>query len=116
LAAERCALDFMLEHKLFRSDKTDAVIDERFTKLHFPYRWHYDVLRGLAYFARSGAPQDPRLREAVDLLRHTRRDDGMWPVQDKYGGKSFFDMEKGREPSRWNTLRALRVLDWWSSV
>lgn len=113
-AAERGALELLLQHKLFRSDKTGAVIDARFTLLHYPHRWHYDVLRGLAYFARCDVPRDPRLGEAIDLLRRARADDGRWPNQGEYAGKHFFRLEPGREPSRWNTLRALRVLRWWT--
>jgi hypothetical protein len=81
--------------------------------LSFPHRWHYDVLRGLDYFARAGAARDPRLQDAITLLQEKRRGDGRWPVQQKYSGKVFFEMEKIGGPSRWNTLRALRVLRWW---
>lgn len=102
----------MLQHRLYKSDKTGQVIYPKFTMLSFPYRWHYDVLRGLEYFARSGALWDPRLQDAIDLLSQRRRKDGLWPVQQKYPGKVFFDMEKTGGPSRWNTLRALRVLRW----
>ena len=59
------------------------------------------------------APRDDRLQDAIDLLQSRRRVDGSWPLQQKYAGKVFFDMEKVGGPSRWNTLRALRVLRWW---
>ena len=113
LDAEQSALALVLEHRLFRSDKTGAVIDRRFTLLSHPHRWHYDVLRGLDYFARVNAPRDERLQDAIDLLKSHRLADGSWPLQHKYGGKVYFDMEKLGGPSRWNTLRALRVLRWW---
>ncbi len=113
LDAERRALEFMLEHRLFKSDKTAEVIDPIFTLLSYPHRWHYTVLRGLDYFARVDAPHDARLLDAVELLHSRRRSDGTWPVQHKYSGKVFFDMEKTGGPSRWNTLRSLRVLQWW---
>lgn len=116
LAAEQRALEFMLQHKLFRSDKTGQIINEAFTHLAYPPRWHYDILRGLAYFARSNAPRDDRLQDAIDLLYERQRKDGLWPVQQKYAGKVFFDLEKTGGPSRWNTLRALRVIQWWNSV
>jgi hypothetical protein len=115
LAAEQSALEFMLQHKLFRSDKHDEVIHPAFTYFSFPPRWHYDVLRGLAYFARAAAPRDARLQEAIELLYTRQREDGRWPVQKKHPGKLFFDMEKTGGPSRWNTLRALRVHRWWHS-
>ena len=115
LAAERRALEFMLEHRLFKSDKTGAVINDKFTLLSHPHHWHYDFFRGLAYFARANAPRDPRLEDAIALLQAQRRADGTWPIQHRYSGKVFFHMEKMGGPSRWNTLRALRVLRWWES-
>lgn len=114
LAAEQAALEFMLQHKLFRSDKTNEVINDKFTQFSYPYRWYYDVLRGLSYFARSNAPHDPRLQEAIALLLKRQRRDGFWPVQNRHPGREFFQMEKTGGPSRWNTLRALRVLRWWA--
>jgi hypothetical protein len=113
LAAEQKALELMLQHRLFKSDQTGEIINPKFTMLSYPPRWHYDILRGLAYFARAGRPRDSRLQEAIDLLYQRRRADGFWPVQNKYSGKTFFEMEKIGGPSRWNTLRALRVLRWW---
>jgi hypothetical protein len=115
-AAERGALELLLEHRLFRSDKTGQVIRDEFTRLAYPYRWHYDMLRGLEYFARVGAERDPRLAEAIELLVSRRQDDGRWPNQYKYAGQVFFDMEKQGKGSRWNTLRALRVLKWWEQA
>jgi hypothetical protein len=113
LEAEKRALEFALEHHLFKSDKTGKVIHPKFTLLTYPPRWHYDALRGLAYFARAAAPREARLQDAVDLLHQHRRADGTWPLHYKYSGKVFFDMERVGQPSRWNTLRALRVLRWW---
>jgi hypothetical protein len=114
LAAERSAREFTLQHRFYKSDKTGQVINPRFTMLSLPYRWQYNVLRGLVYFARAGAPQDSRAQDAIDLLREKRRPDGRWPAQQKYSGKVFFEMEPIGGPSRWNTLRALRVLRWWT--
>ena len=116
LAAEHRALELMLEHRLFKSDKSGAVINDKFTLLSHPHHWHYDILRGLAYFARANAPQDARLEDAIALLGAQRRADGTWAIQHRYSGKVFFHMEKMGGPSRWNTLRALRVLRWWESL
>jgi hypothetical protein len=113
MAAEQSALELLLQHKLFRSDKTGEIINEKFTRFAYPHYWHYDVLRGLSYLARANAPRDPRAQEAIDLLYQRRRKDGLWPVQNRYTGRVFFHMEKIGAPSRWNTLRALRVLRWW---
>jgi hypothetical protein len=103
----------MLEHRLFKSDKTGKIINYKFTLLSYPHRWYYNVLRGLVYFARVNAPHDERLQAAMELLNSRRRVDGAWPVQHKYPGKVFFEMEKVGGSSHWNTLRALRVLQWW---
>lgn len=115
LAAEQTALELLLQHKLFRSDKTNEIINPKFTYFSFPHRWYYDVLRGLSYFARANAPHDPRLHDALDLLHQRQRPDGLWPVQNSYSGRVFFTMEKTGGPSRWNSLRALRVIRWWDS-
>lgn len=113
LAAEAGALEFMRQHRLYQSHRTGRVANPKFTLLSYPPRWHYDVLRGLVYFAQVGAPRDPRLQAAIDLLLSRRRAEGGWPVQQKYAGRVYFDMEKTGGLSRWNTLRALRVLKWW---
>jgi hypothetical protein len=113
LAAEQDAQELLLQHRLYKSDRTGDIINPKFTLFSLPYRWQYDVLRGLDSFARIGAPRDERLQDAIDLLHARRRQDGLWPVQHKYTGKVFFDIEKIGGPSRWNTLRALRILRWW---
>ena len=106
------AREFILLHRLFRSDHTGEIIDRRFLMLSYPSRWFYDILRALVYFAAAGVPYDPRMSDALDVLRQKRRKDGAWPVQAKHAGQVHFDMEKTGGPSRWNTLRALRVLSW----
>jgi len=104
--------EFLLVHRLFRSHRTGAVAKPDFTRFIFPARWHYDALRGLDYFRAAGAPVDARLADGFGLVERRRLADGRWPFAGRYAGKTFFDMESGREPSRWNTLRALRVLRW----
>jgi hypothetical protein len=113
LKAEAEAREMLLRHRLFRSHRSGTVIDDRWTLLSYPPRWHYDVLRALDYFARANAERDPRLQEGIELLIGRRRPDGRWPVQRKHPALVYFDMEKTGSPSRWNTLRALRVLRWW---
>jgi hypothetical protein len=107
--AQQGALELLLQHHLYRSDKTGEVIREEWTHPTYPYRWHYDVLRGLAAFARADAARDARLDDALTLLQQRRLADGRWPRGKVYSGREFFRMEGGG-PSRWNTLRALRVL------
>jgi hypothetical protein len=89
-------------------------MDEGFTRLHFPTRWHYDVLRGLDHLRNAGVTPDERVDEAIDLVRSKRDADGRWPLEATYEGEVFFEMEDGDgNPSRWTTLRAMRVLRWY---
>ena len=104
--------EFFLGHRLYRSHRTGDVAAVAFTRLSFPPRWHYDLLRGFDHFAATDAPHDERYEDAIEVLRRRRRRDGTWPVQNKHSGKVWFDMERTGRPSRWNTLRALRVLRW----
>ena len=104
------AREFILEHKLFRSHRTGEVIDKKMLMLSHPSRWKYDILRALDYFQSAGVKYDNRMDDAVDVLMRKRRADGTWPLQAKHAGQTHFDMEKTGQPSRWNTLRALRVL------
>ncbi len=107
--------EYLLERRMFRSRSTGAVIDPDWTRLSFPTRWHYDVLWGLDYLGRAGVEPDERVAEAIELVAKKRDGDGRWPLENPHAGKVHFDMEDGEgKPSRWNTLRALRVLDWYS--
>ena len=108
MAAE--AREFILQHRLYLSDRTGEIIDKRFLMLSYPSRWRYDILRALEYFRTAGIEYDERMQPALDVLQSKRRKDGTWPVQAKHPGQVHFDMEQTGGPSRWNTLRALRVL------
>jgi len=112
-AAQRRGREFLLVHRLFRSHRTGAVIKPEFTLFAFPPRWHYDILRALDHFQAVDAPRDPRLAEAIEIVRKSRRSDGRWSLQNRWRGKTYFELERLGAPSRWNTLRALRVLKWW---
>lgn len=103
------AQEFILQHRLFRSDKTGEVILPKFLMLSYPSRWFYDILRALDYFRAAGVVYDPRMQDALEVLEQKRRKDGTWPLQAKHAGQTHFDMEQPGQPSRWNTLRALRV-------
>ncbi|HSP07611.1 MAG TPA: hypothetical protein VLR94_10560 [Acidobacteriota bacterium] len=113
--AQRRAREFLLIHQLFRSHRTGNVIKSEFKRFSFPPRWHYDVLRALDYFQSVDAPRDWRLAEAIDILLAKKRPDGRWQLQNCYKGRSHFELERLGAPSRWNTLRALRVLKWWKT-
>ena len=112
-AAQRRGREFLLLHRLFRSHRTDRIIRSEFLKLSYPPRWHYDILRALDYFQSVAAPRDERLTDAIGILRDKRGADGRWKLEHRHRGKTYFEMERLGAPSRWNTLRALRVLAWW---
>jgi hypothetical protein len=112
-AAQRRGREFLLVHKLYRSYRTGEIIKPVFLRMSFPPRWHYDILRALDYFQAVNAPRDLRLAEAIDVIRGKQREDGRWPLENVYRGKTYFELESLGAPSRWNTLRALRVLKWW---
>jgi len=109
-AIEKDCIEFILIHKLFKSDKTGKTININFTRIPYPPRWKYDILRCLDYFQSANIKYDPRMEDAVDLLLSKRKPTGLWPLQAKHPGQIHFEMEKAGQPSRWNTLRALRVL------
>ena len=102
--------EFLQVHKLCRSDKTNTIVDPKMQKLAFPCRWKYDILRALDLFWSTGARYDNRMTDAIDSLLQKRLPDGRWPLQLKHPGQTHFEMERVGKPSRWNTLRALRVL------
>jgi hypothetical protein len=113
--AQRRGREFLLVHRLFRSHRTGAIIKPAFLRFVFPPRWHYDILRALDYFQTVKAPRDPRLADAIDVVEKTRLEDGRWSLEHSYRGKTYFELERLGAPSRWNTLRALRVLKWWKA-
>jgi hypothetical protein len=109
---ERRGREFLLVHRLFRSDRTGEIINPVFICFAFPPRWHYDILRALDHFRAVDAPRDRRLAEAIEIVRSTRRGDGRWSLQNRWKGKTYFELERLGAPSHWNTPRALRVLEW----
>jgi hypothetical protein len=112
--ARRSGEEYLLERSLFRRKSTGEVAASAYLDFAFPYYWHYDVLRVLDYFRHSGADPDPRMAEAVEVVRSKRQPDGRWLLDRVYPGRVHFALEGDvGQPSRWNTLRALRVLDWW---
>ena len=119
-AARRSGEEYLLERALFRRLSTGEPADERFLSFAHPNRWRYDVLRGLDYFRSAAsltrAAPDPRLREAIDHVRSRRLEDGTWPLDWSPPGRVWFDIDDAPgQPSRWVTLRAMRVLRWWET-
>jgi hypothetical protein len=116
--ARRSGEEFLLERRLFRRLSTGQPADEQFLRFAHPNRWRYDVLRALDYFrsaaALTGARPDPRLGDAAGHVRSRRLADGTWPLDWSPAGRVWFEMDDGAgQPSRWVTLRAMRVLRWW---
>ena len=116
--ARKSGEEYLLRRNLFRRLSTGAVADEQFLQFLHPNRWRYDVLRALDYFRAAavltGAAPDPRLGEAVEHVRSKRLDEGTWLLDWTLPGRVWFDVDEGAgKPSRWVTLRALRVLRWW---
>jgi len=108
--AVKDAHEFILCHRLYKSDKTGDVIYKAFTMLSYPPRWKYDILRAMDYFAKYGVEYDERMDDAMEIIKKKQRKDGTWPVQQKYSGLIHFDYEKTGSASRINTVRVLRVL------
>ncbi len=128
-AARLRGQEYLLERHLFRRRSTGAVIDfdrktgsgsgqgqPAFTRLAFPTWWHYDILRGLEYLRQAGVTYDERLSDALDLVASRRGSDGRWTLEVRYPGGMPIEIDEGvGRPNRWITLRALRVLDWFST-
>jgi hypothetical protein len=114
--------EYLLERHLFRRKSTGEVIERdregstTFTRFAFPNWWHYDTLRGLDYLRHAGVTPDERVREAIELVESKRDEDGTWKLEVSYPGNMPIEIGANEgKPSRWITLRALRVLDWYDT-
>ena len=114
-AAQARGRAFFLRHGLYKSHRTGQVAIRGSVRFPQLPQWHFDVLRGLEHFADVGANRDERLGDAIAVVRRARRADGRWSTYAGYPGRTWFRMEEPG-PSRWNTVRVLRVLDWWSAT
>jgi hypothetical protein len=120
-AARERGQEYLLERRLLRRLSTGEVIDPAWTQFSFPTGYHYDVLRGLEYLRSAGITPDARMAEAIDLVASKRDAEGRWPLENVHPYhlvRCRLDAGEGAaagRPSRWNTLRALRVLDWYSA-
>ncbi|MCB0497064.1 MAG: hypothetical protein KDC79_13070 [Cyclobacteriaceae bacterium] len=110
LGAIKSAEEFILIHKFFLSDRTGKIINKDFLKLTYPSRWKYDILRALNYFQKAARKWDDRMNDAITVILKKQNKDGTWNMQAAHSGKVHFIMEQAGKPSRWNTLRAMRVL------
>lgn len=122
-AARLRGQEYLLERRLFRRRSTGEVIardrkgNAAFTSFAFPTWWHYDLLRGLEYLRRAEVAPDERMAEAIEVVRSKRDRDGRWPLDTQYPGTMLVEIDAGEgQASRWNTLRALRVLRWYEGA
>jgi hypothetical protein len=116
IASRRRGEEYLLERKLFRRKSSGEIVTPTWLQFSFPAHWHYDVLRALDYFRSVGGKPDTRIGEAIALLRSKQQSDGTWLLENTHPGKVHFPLESGDgRPSRWNTLRALRVLKWYET-
>jgi len=111
---KQSSIEFILLHQLFISDHSGEIINKNFIRLPYPTRWYYDILRALDYFQDSYTKWDDRMNPAIQVLMTKRRKDKRWNLQSKHPGQQHFEMEKAGKPGRWNTLRAMRVLNHFS--
>ena len=122
-AARLRGQEYLLERRLFRRGSTGEAIERdrkggaSWTRFAFPTWWHYDVLRGLEYLRSAGVKPDERTAEAIELVESKRDAEGRWPLETRYPGMVAVEIDEGEgRPSRWNTLRAMRVLRWYERV
>src|SRR5262249_22083917 len=118
--ARRRGEDYLLERRMFHRRSTGEVIERdrksgaSWMRFAFPTWWHYDVLRGLDYLRSADVAPDERVSEAIECVISKRTEDGRWRLETQYRGRMPVDMDEGEgRPSRWNTLRAMRVLRWY---
>ncbi len=115
--ARRRAEKYLLDRRMFRSLRTGEVIDKRWLRFSFPAFWHYDVLRGLDYLRDAGITPDGRVREAIEIVLERRHQNGRWPLNLRHPEYIPLEMETEiARASRWNSLRALRVLRWYDNA
>jgi hypothetical protein len=106
--------DYLMDRAMFRRQSTGELIEPEWTQFSYPAGWHYDVLRGLDHLRHAGAVPDKRIADAIELVESKRDGNGRWLLEKAYPGEVHFDMDEGPgKPSRWNTLRAMRVLRWY---
>lgn len=108
---------YLLRRRMLRRLSNGEVIEQDWTRFSHPTYWHYDVLRGLDYLRAAGVTPDERVAEAVEIVRGKQDVDGRWALENPHPGELHFPIDDGEgRPSRWNTLRALRVLRWYDEA
>ena len=115
--ARKRAEDYLLNRRLFRSLRNGNIIDERWLRFTYPTFWHYDVLRALDYLRNANIAPDSRIEEGIAVIRKRRHQNGRWPLNLLHAEHIPLQLETAvGSASRWNTLRALRVLRWFNNA
>jgi len=114
--------EYLLDRHLFRRKSTGEMIEfdrmggGSWSSFAYPTWWHYDVLRGLDYLRKAGLTPDERVKDAVELVLSKHNQEGRWNLETYYPGKTLVELNQNvGQPDRWITLKALRVLDWYST-
>lgn len=115
ILAQKSSIEFILKHQLFLSDRTNLIINKDFLKLTYPCRWKYDILRAMDFFQYAEIRWDNRMMAAIEMLISKQNKNGTWNMPSAHAGQVHFNMEKAGQPSRWNTLRVLRVMKFYES-
>ena len=111
--ARRRAHEYLLQRRMFRRLSNGGIVNRKWMRFAFPTMWHYDILRGLDYLRDAGVEPDERAREAVEIVESRRHQNGRWPMNHLHADRLGFALEPHTGcASRWNTLRAMRVLKW----
>lgn len=120
-AARKGGEEYLLERNLYRRLSTGEPVDDWVNRYAYPFRWIYSVLNAVDYFRTAnlfdGGEPDPRMAEAIEMIRAARHSDGTWIQERRHPGRVWFDIDvPAGEPSKWLTLYSLRVLTWWDSA
>jgi hypothetical protein len=119
-AARRAGEEYLLERRLLRTLSTGELVGPWVTRFAYPFRWFYSALNATEYFraaAHDNVAPDPRLAEAIDVVRAARRPDGTWLQERRHPGRVWFEIDvPPGEPSKWLTLYGTRVLAWWDEA
>ena len=110
ISSQKSSIEFILLHQLFLSDRTSQIINKNFLKLTYPCRWKYDILRAMDFFQYAEIEWDNRMKAAIAVLKTKQNNEGSWNMPAAHPGQVHLVMETAGKPSRWNTLRVLRVL------
>ena len=118
LAARRGGQEYLLERRLLRRLSTGEIVAPWATHFAYPFRWLYSALKAADYFRaaslQDGSAPDPRLADAIGVIRAARRPDGTWLQERRHPGRAWFEVDASPgEPSRWLTFFGTRVLNWW---